>query len=94
MKIKAIAHVCLRAKELEPLLRFYRDMLELEPAFNFTKDGRMAGFYLKIANGMFLEAFQAADASGERCCYKDDRQGKEPPRPGPDRPVSGRRLLS
>jgi len=37
MKIKAIAHVCLRTKDLDPLLRFYRDMLGFEPQFNFTR---------------------------------------------------------
>ena len=66
MKIKAVAHICLLAKELEPLLRFYRDMLGLELQFNFIgKDGKVIGFYLKIAEGMYLEAFEAPDASGE-----------------------------
>ena len=62
MKIKALAHVCLRTKDLNALLRFYRDMLGMKPLFNFTKNGKIAGVYLKIADGMYLEAFEVPDA--------------------------------
>ena len=85
MSIKAIAHVCLRCADLNAALRFYRDMLGIEPQFNFIRNGTLTGFYLKVADGMYVEIFEAPDVSGVQhnqaaplshfCLQTDDIKG-------------------
>ncbi|HEU5395672.1 MAG TPA: VOC family protein [Verrucomicrobiae bacterium] len=57
--IKALAHVCLRAADLDRSLAFYCDALGLHRHFNFFKDGQLFGFYLRIAPGQFVEIFKS-----------------------------------
>lgn len=61
--IKALAHVCLYANDLERSLKFYCDALGLKRHFDFFKNGRLFGFYLQIAPGQFIEIFQNDAAS-------------------------------
>ena len=57
--IRGIAHVCIRAVDLDATRRFYCDGLGLGKAFDFLRDGKVVGFYLKVGNGTFLEFFRA-----------------------------------
>lgn len=55
--IKALAHLCIFSHDLERSRAFYCDVLGLKPHFEFHKEGKLFGFYLKIAEGQFLEVF-------------------------------------
>ena len=56
--IRTLAHVCLHSRDLDRSLDFYRGALGLKRHFDFHKDGKLAGFYLQIAPGQFVEIFQ------------------------------------
>lgn len=56
--IKGIAHLCIRVVDLEKTARFYCDGLGLKKAFDFIRDGKVVGFYLRVGNGNYLEIFQ------------------------------------
>ena len=56
--IQGIAHICIRVADLDETLRFYREGLGLEKAFDFVRDGEVVGFYLKVGNGNYLEFFR------------------------------------
>ena len=57
--VVALAHVCLKTTDLGATERFYCDLLGFTPQFDFTRNGERKGFYLRIADRMFLEVFQA-----------------------------------
>jgi catechol 2,3-dioxygenase-like lactoylglutathione lyase family enzyme len=57
--IKALAHICIFAKDLECSRDFYCSALGLEPHFDFFKDGKLFGFYLQVAPSQFIEIFRA-----------------------------------
>lgn len=54
---KRIAHVCLNVKNLQRSLEFYT-RLGFEPVFRFTREGRLFGVYLKLAEASFVELFE------------------------------------
>jgi catechol 2,3-dioxygenase-like lactoylglutathione lyase family enzyme len=54
---KRIAHVCLNVKNLERSLDFYT-RVGFEPVFRFTREGRLFGVYLKLAESSFIEIFE------------------------------------
>jgi lactoylglutathione lyase/glyoxylase I family protein len=54
---KRIAHVCLKVRSLQQSLDFYT-RLGLEPVFRFTRQGRLLGIYLKLAEASFIEIFE------------------------------------
>jgi catechol 2,3-dioxygenase-like lactoylglutathione lyase family enzyme len=54
---KRIAHVCLKVRSLQQSLDFYT-RLGLEPVFRFTRQGRLFGIYLKLAEASFIEIFE------------------------------------
>jgi glyoxylase I family protein len=56
--IKALAHLCIFSKDLEQTLDFYCGALALKRHFDFTKDGKLFGFYLQIAPNQFVEFFR------------------------------------
>ena len=56
--IKGLAHVCFTVRDIEASVAFYRDKLGFTPAFDFVKDGKRHGAYLRIAGRTFLEMFQ------------------------------------
>ena len=60
--IKALAHLCVFASNLNRSRDFYCGALELKPHFDFFKDGALFGFYLQVSPGQFLEDFQAGPA--------------------------------
>ncbi|MBN2739181.1 MAG: VOC family protein [Spirochaetales bacterium] len=53
----ALAHVCIKVKNLEETLKFYQDILGFRKVFDFTHKGRLHGFYLEIGQRQFLECF-------------------------------------
>lgn len=57
--INGFAHVCLCAADLAVAERFYCVGLGLKKAFDFVKDGRVVGFYLKVARGGYIEIFRS-----------------------------------
>lgn len=59
MSIRALAHVCLKTADLAATESFYTGLLGFEKQFQFTRRGEVIGFYLRIANRVFLEAFSA-----------------------------------
>ena len=59
MKIKSLAHVCLRTTDLEASIAFYCGALGLTRLFNFTRTGAIIGCYLKAADNTFIEIFLA-----------------------------------
>ncbi len=61
--VKQLAHVCIFAHDLEQSRAFYRDILGLPIAFNFTRDGDVFGFYLGVGNGSFIEVFHKPGTS-------------------------------
>ena len=56
--IKQLAHVCIRTLNLDETLRFYTEILGLEKGFDFVKDGRRIGYYIRLGNRTFIEVFQ------------------------------------
>lgn len=62
IKVKQIAHVCIFAKDVEETRAFYQDVLGLNTAFNFLRDGRIFGFYLNAGGRSHVEVFEKAEA--------------------------------
>lgn len=55
--IKQLAHLCIHTKDLAATSHFYCDILGLERGFDFTKEGELFGFYLKLGRNTFIEVF-------------------------------------
>jgi catechol 2,3-dioxygenase-like lactoylglutathione lyase family enzyme len=69
MSITSVAHVCIKTTSLEKTARFYCDTLGMKKQFNFTKNGRVIGFYMKASENTFVEVFEVpapspSDANG------------------------------
>ena len=56
--IKGFAHVCLSATDLAAVERFYCSGLGFEKAFDFIRDDRIIGFYLRLPQGGYVEVFE------------------------------------
>ena len=63
MTIQSLAHVCLKATDLAATETFYCEALGLTKFFNFTRKGKVIGFYLKAANETFVEVFAAEEVT-------------------------------
>jgi catechol 2,3-dioxygenase-like lactoylglutathione lyase family enzyme len=59
MSIQSVAHVCLKTTNLDATADFYCGALGLKRIFDFTKQGKIVGFYLKASNETFIEVFHA-----------------------------------
>jgi catechol 2,3-dioxygenase-like lactoylglutathione lyase family enzyme len=81
MKIKSIAHICIKAKDLEATKHFYCDLLGFEKVFDFTKEGRVSGFYFEVGNKNFVEVFEGKGTENNSpqilhmCFETDDVKG-------------------
>jgi lactoylglutathione lyase/glyoxylase I family protein len=83
MSIRAIAHLCLKTADLAATEAFYVGLLGFEKQFQFTRRGEVMGYYLRIADRVFLEAFSSpAPLSSTRnhslshfCLEADDLAG-------------------
>lgn len=62
IELKQLAHVCIFARDVEETRRFYEDVLGMTTRFNFTREGRIFGFYLDAGNRTFIEVFENAGA--------------------------------
>jgi glyoxylase I family protein len=51
------AHICIKAKNLDKTEEFYTQALGLEKVYDFTKEGKIFGFYLRISGMQFIEVF-------------------------------------
>ncbi len=56
--IKGIAHICLAAKDLAAVERFYCGGLGMKKAFDFIHSDQVIGFYLEVCPGAYIEVFQ------------------------------------
>lgn len=56
--IKALAHVCIKSTHLDKTLDFYGGALGMEKCFDFTRAGKVIGFYIKASRDTFIEVFQ------------------------------------
>ena len=59
MKIKSLAHVCIKTRDLERTREFYCGLLGFHKAFDFVRADKVIGFYLKANNDTFIEVFQS-----------------------------------
>jgi lactoylglutathione lyase/glyoxylase I family protein len=79
--ISGIAHVCLAIQDLERTRKFYCDQLGLGIAFKFLREGQVCGYYFRVADRNFIEAFpRSAHPRGEPgithiCLETDDIKG-------------------
>ena len=53
----SIAHICIKTESLEKTERFYTKALGCAKVFDFTKEGRQVGCYLKVTDRQFIEMF-------------------------------------
>ena len=59
MSIKSLAHVCIKTTDLDTTADFYCGALGLTRFFDFTRKGKVIGFYMKTTNETFIEVFLA-----------------------------------
>jgi len=60
MPLKSLAHVCIQSCDLDATLQFYCGALGMKKQFDFTRQGRVVGFYLQAGNQTFLEVFETS----------------------------------
>lgn len=56
--IKQLAHLCIHTQDLAETERFYCEALGCERGFEFERNGRLFGFYLKLGQNTFIEVFE------------------------------------
>ena len=59
MSIKSVAHVCIKSTDLDATEKFYCGALGFKRHFDFTRSGKLIGFYMKATNETFVEVFLA-----------------------------------
>jgi len=57
MSIQSLAHACIKTTNLDATADFYCGAMGMKKHFNFTKQGKIIGFYMKTANETFVEVF-------------------------------------
>lgn len=82
MKIKALAHVCIKTTDLAATSDFYCGALGMKKQFNFLRGGKVIGFYIKAGNASFIEVFHADEVEkigkevlNHFCLETDDMEG-------------------
>ena len=66
--ITGLAHVCLAAGNLDDTQRFYCEGLGFTKAFDFIRDGKVVGFYLKVSDMTYVEVFLQDDIRPDGAC--------------------------
>jgi len=61
MSIKSLAHVCIKSNDLDATTAFYCGALGMQRLFDFTRNGKVIGFYMKADNTTFIEVFEAGE---------------------------------
>jgi glyoxylase I family protein len=56
--IKQLAHACINTRDLKGTERFYCEVLGCERGFEFLRENRLFGFYLKLGGNTFIEVFE------------------------------------
>lgn len=59
--IKQVAHVCIFARDLAATEAFWTEVLGMEIAFRFTRNGAPYGFYLDAGGRTNVEVFEKPD---------------------------------
>lgn len=57
----ALAHICIRTKDLAATERFYVEGLGCQRLFRFLRNDNVTGVYLRVAGQTFIEIFQGED---------------------------------
>ena len=80
--IRKIAHVCIFAKDIDETAAWYARVLGFDKVFNFTRDGRVFGYYLDAGGDTHVEVFENAEAEYSKrnqinhiCFETDDLDG-------------------
>ena len=60
--VKQIAHVCIFAHDIDMTADWYSRVLGFDKIFNFTRDGRVFGYYLDAGGDTHVEVFENAEA--------------------------------
>lgn len=60
--VKQIAHVCIFAHDLKETEDFYTKVLGFKNLFNFTRDGKIFGYYLDAGGDTHVEVFHKSEA--------------------------------
>ena len=63
MSIKSLAHLCIKTTDLDATADFYCGALGLTRMFDFTRNGKVIGFYMKTGNETFVEVFLADETT-------------------------------
>ena len=63
MSIKSLAHVCIKSADLNATTDFYCGALGMKRLFDFTRKGKVIGFYMKAGNTTFIEVFEAGEVT-------------------------------
>jgi len=56
--IRQLAHACIHTRDLKATERFYCDALGCEKGFEFIREDRLFGFYMKLGSNTFIEVFE------------------------------------
>jgi len=66
--IKGLAHVCLSAEDLAAAEAFYAGTLGFRKLFEFTRTGKVVGFYFEISEGSYIEIFRQDGLDPDASC--------------------------
>ncbi len=55
--IKQLAHACIFTEDLDATSKFYFEALDLEKGFDFIKNDKPFGYYVKLGQTTFIEVF-------------------------------------
>ena len=58
----SFAHICVRTRDLKATEQFYTKVLGLKKTFDFVKNGKAIGFYVRISGTNFIEFFEDSKA--------------------------------
>jgi len=82
MSILSLGHACIKTTSLERTAAFYCEAIGMKRHFDFTRAGKIIGFYLKASNDTFIEVFLAAELENTNlrclnhfCLESDDLEG-------------------
>jgi catechol 2,3-dioxygenase-like lactoylglutathione lyase family enzyme len=56
--IRQLAHICVHSADLDKTLWFYTEVLGLDRAFEFERNGELCGYYIRVGNRTFIEVFK------------------------------------
>lgn len=61
--ITKIAHLCLHSSDLSKSEEFYCGVLGMEKCFDFLREGKVFGLYIKAGGDTFIEIFESQQAA-------------------------------